>query len=74
MSAAPVGGILSALFARGDLPLRVVSRASGPWTWQGTHYESRPAGRILYAFHVRRGLRSGVFSADYTQPELFHDV
>jgi len=73
MSAAPVGGILSALFARGDLPLRVVSRASGPWTWQGTHYES-PAGRILYAFHVRRGLRAGVFSADYTQPELFHDV
>ena len=73
MSAAPVGGILSALFARGDLPLRVVSRASGPWTWQGTHYDARPVASF-YAFPRRRGLRSGVFSADYTQPELFHDA
>lgn len=72
MSAAVlVGATLGALFDRGALPLRVVSRARTPWTWQETHYES-PDGRILYAFHVRRWLRSGVFSADYTQPEFFN--
>lgn len=66
MSAAvQMGELLDALFARAELPLRVLRRADGSvWTWN----ENR--ARVFYAFQIRRGLAARDFEAIPTQQEF----
>jgi hypothetical protein len=70
MSAAvQMGELLDALFARAELPLRVLRRADGSvWTWNENHYENR--ARVFYAFQIRRGLAARDFEAIPTQQEF----